>query len=290
VPTSAVAAPFGVERSGVRLAGEELGNGPPVVLLHGLTATRRYVVMGSAALPRSGHRVISYDARGHGESSPAPEPTAYGYRDLTADLLAVLDQLGVERAVLVGASMGAHTALAAALEHPRRVAGLVVITPGYDPDTHDDPSSLARWDRLSAGLRDGGVEGFLAAYGEPEVPPAWRETVVRAIRQRLASHRHPEAVADALSAVPRSRPFASLDELEALDVPAIVVGSRDEADPGHPLVLAQAYSRVLRRARLAVEDAGHSPLAWQGGQVSRLAAEVAAAAWAGEGGPAGGPR
>ena len=63
-----------IEAGGVRLAAEEHGHGTPVVLLHGLTATRRYVVMGSKALERSGHRVISYDARAHGRSSPAPDP------------------------------------------------------------------------------------------------------------------------------------------------------------------------------------------------------------------------
>ena len=63
-----------IERAGVELAGDETGEGTPVVLLHGLTATRRYVVMGSRGLERSGHRVIAYDARGHGKSSPAPAP------------------------------------------------------------------------------------------------------------------------------------------------------------------------------------------------------------------------
>ena len=53
----------------------EAGEGTPVVLLHGLTATNRYVVMGSKALERSGHRVIAYDARGHGRSDPAPSRT-----------------------------------------------------------------------------------------------------------------------------------------------------------------------------------------------------------------------
>ena len=62
---------------GVVLAGEEAGNGTPVVLLHGLTASRRYVVHGSRALERAGHRVVAYDARGHGASSPAPDAAAY---------------------------------------------------------------------------------------------------------------------------------------------------------------------------------------------------------------------
>src|SRR5437764_11284057 len=127
-----------VHGDGVELAGDEAGEGIPVVLLHRLTATRRYVVMGSRALERSGHRVIAYDARGHGRSSPAPAPAAYTYDDLGGDLIAVLDDRGIERAVLAGASMGAHTLLWAALSVPERVAGLVVITPAYDPDTQLD--------------------------------------------------------------------------------------------------------------------------------------------------------
>src|SRR5207237_8809310 len=120
-------------RVGVRRAVGEAGAGTPLGRLHGLTATRRYVVMGSRALERSGHRVISYDARGHGQSSPAPDPAAYGYEDLVDDLEAVLDALAVERAVLAGASMGAHTLLSFALRAPARVGGLVVITPAFDP-------------------------------------------------------------------------------------------------------------------------------------------------------------
>jgi pimeloyl-ACP methyl ester carboxylesterase len=55
-----------IERDGVSLSVTDEGEGTPVVLLHGLTATRRYVVMGSRSLERSGHRVLAYDARGHG--------------------------------------------------------------------------------------------------------------------------------------------------------------------------------------------------------------------------------
>src|SRR6476646_2473825 len=79
------------------------GEGIPVVLLHGLTATHRYVVMGSRALERSGHRLIAYDARGHGRSDPA-EP--YDYPALAADLARVLDERGGARAALGAASRG----------------------------------------------------------------------------------------------------------------------------------------------------------------------------------------
>jgi pimeloyl-ACP methyl ester carboxylesterase len=255
------------------LAVEDIpGDGAPIVLLHGLTATRRYVVMGSSALARAGHRVVAYDARGHGESDP-DQP--YDYPALADDLLGVLDAHGIDRAVLAGASMGAHTAMRVALEHPRRVSGLVLITPAYLPD---EPKDLERWDALARGLREGGVEGFVAAYGVPDVPEAWRDMVLTVLRQRLGRHEHPEAVADALEQVPRSAPFGGPDELRAISAPAVVVGSRDEADPGHPLRVAQAYAASIPGARLVVEEPGRSPLAWQGGQLSRVISEVAAGA------------
>jgi pimeloyl-ACP methyl ester carboxylesterase len=262
----------------VRLAGEEAGEGIPIVLLHGLTATRRYVVMGSRALERSGHRVIAYDARGHGRSSPAPAPGAYEYADLSADLTAVLDAREVERAVLVGASMGAHTAVSHALEAPDRVAGLVIVTPSYDPSEPLDRARLARWDALSAGLRGGGVEGFVAAYGEPPVPERWRDTVRQVLRQRLSAHEHPQAVADALRAVPRSRPFERLEALAGIEAPTAVVASRDEADPEHPFALGRVYAERIAGARLVTEAPGESPLAWQGGRLSKVIADVAARA------------
>jgi 3-oxoadipate enol-lactonase len=263
---------------GVTLSAEQAGEGPAIVLLHGLTATRRYVVMGSRALERSGHRVVAYDARGHGRSTPAPDRVSYGYELLADDLEAVLDRLGLARAILAGASMGAHTAVRLALTRPERVAGLVLITPSFDPSRPRDERELARWDALARGLREGGVEGFVRAYELDAVPQAWRDTVERVLRQRLSAHEHPLAVADALEAVPRSRPFEHLRELEQIALPSVVVGSRDEADPGHPLAVAELYARTIPGARLVVEQPGppaRSPIAWQGGQLSRAIAELA---------------
>ena len=262
--------------AGVTLAAESTGEGPPVVLLHGLTATRRYVVMGSSVLQRCGHRVVAYDARGHGASMPAADRGAYVYDDLAADLAAVLDAYGIERAVLAGASMGAHTALRFALDHPGRVAALAVITPAHDPATADEPERLVRWDALADGLDQGGVDGFIAAYDLARIPPARRETTERVLRRRLAGHRHPAAVADALRAVPRSHPFARIDDLNAVTAPVIVVASGDSADPGHPYAVAAAYAEAMPHATLVTEEEGRSPLAWQGGRLSRVIADVAA--------------
>jgi pimeloyl-ACP methyl ester carboxylesterase len=276
---------FKVHADDIALSGEESGGGTgiPIVLLHGLTATRRYVVMGSTALQRAGHRVIAYDARGHGSSAPAADSSDYGYERLARDLAALLDERGIERALLAGASMGAHTAVRFALAQPERVAALAIITPAFDvrPNPFARAAELEDWDALARGLREGGVEGFVAAYDLSSLPESLRPTVQTVLRQRLAAHEHLDAVADALEAVPRSRPFDRIEQLHEIKAPTTVVGSRDEADPGHPLAVAEHYAEAISGAKLVVEDAavaGHpipSPIAWQGGQLSRVIGDLA---------------
>jgi pimeloyl-ACP methyl ester carboxylesterase len=256
------------------LRGESIGQGPPIVLLHGITATRRYVVHGSKLLPRRGYEVITYDARGHGESGAAPDNEDYGYPWLVADLERVIEErVGEGRFLLGGHSMGAHTAVAYALEHSERLAGLVVIGPVYAGVVTDE--ALAYWDGLAEALERDGVEGFVAFIDAQGPDPQWRETILRITRERIALHRDPQALATALREVPRSRPFDSLAELEFLDVPALVVASHDVADPGHPYSVAEAYAERIPGARLVSEAEGDSPLAWQGGKLSREIADFA---------------
>jgi len=258
---------------GVSLFAEEAGEGsaraPALVLAHGLTATRRYVVHGSKVLQRAGHRIVSYDARGHGDSGPAPDRRAYGYPDLVADLGAVLDERRLDRVVLVGTSMGAATTLAYALEHPDRVAALVQITPAHLGLPQTDPGELARWDALADGLERGGVEGFMRAYGDPPVEPRFRGLIDEAIRQRISRHRHPAAVADALRVVPRSTAFEGVLALAQVAVPTLIVASRDELDPEHPYEVSRLYAEHIEGAELTSEEPGASPLAWRGAQLSR---------------------
>lgn len=254
------------------IRGEVAGEGPAVVLCHGITATRRYVLHGSRALERAGHTVVSYDARGHGESDPAPEGQGYGYPELVGDLETILaETVGEEPFLLAGHSLGAHTAVAYALRRPQRLRGLVVIGPAYAGEVPAE--SIAYWDGLAAALETGGVDGFVGYIDrEQGIDPAWRDSVLRFTRERIERHRHPEALAEALRQVSRSRPFGALSELEGIAVPALVVASHDDADPGHPRHVAEAYARLMPAARLVGEAEGESPLAWQGG---RLAREIA---------------
>ncbi|MGH2956016.1 MAG: alpha/beta fold hydrolase [Solirubrobacterales bacterium] len=265
---------FTVESAGVDLAGEAVGEGPPVVLLHGITATRRYLVHGSNALPRRGYEQISYDARGHGDSSPAPEGAGFTSEGLAADLGRILEERCAGRLpVLAGHSMGAHTLATYALDHAAELAAIVPIGPatiGGPPPQE----ALDGWDRLADGLDAGGVDGFMEVYErELQVDPDWKRTILRFTRERMERHRHPEAVARAMREVPRSPPFEGLVELESLRLPALVVASRDDADPGHPHAVAEAWAERLPEARLIGEETGEAPLAWQGGKLARAIAE-----------------
>ena len=264
----ASAAPF-VVAGPPAIRGEAAGEGPPIVLCHGITATRRYVLHGSRALERAGHRVVTYDARGHGESDPAPpgrvmdtrgwSPTSSGWSR---------PRWGRD------ASCSPATRWAPTPPSPTRCAtptastGLVVIGPVYTGEIA--PDSLRYWDGLAAPLAAGGVDGFVDYIDRSQgIDPAWRDSVLRFTRERMLLHRHPEALVEALREVPRSRPFGSLDELARLQLPALVVASHDEADPGHPYAVAAAYAEPLPRAQLISEGEGESPLAWQGGRLSR---------------------
>src|SRR5438093_4905886 len=209
-------AEFRVEAAGVDLAGEALGEGPPIVLLHGLTATRRYVVHGSKALARAGFHQVTYDARGHGRSDPAPPDAGYSYAELVADLQAVVDaEVGKRPFLLGGHSMGAHTAVAYAIENPDRLAGLVLIGPAYTGFVDDE--ALAGWDRLADGLERAGVDGFMEAF-DRGLDPRWRQTILRLTRERMGAHRHLSALARALREVPRSPPFEAMSELAFCDL------------------------------------------------------------------------
>ncbi len=271
--------------SGQALRGESVGEGRELLLCHGLSATRKYVVHGSLYLPRHGFRLTTYDARGHGESDPAPD--GYGYRGLIADLDRVAARIrrpGSGRIVLGGHSMGCHTAAAWSLENPDRVEALILAGPAWS-GREESGKELARWDDRADALERGGPDGFAEEMARGSQPAGVRDRIYRLARDRAALHRNRSAVVRALREVPRSRPFGSLEELAEITVPVLVAGTRDEIDPAHPLATAEAWAETIPGARLVVEERGDPPLTWQGGRLSREIAE-----FLGRGQPGGGAR
>lgn len=159
------AVPLRVEVAEGGLRGEESGTGTPVVLIHGFSFDRSMWDPQLAALARyesdtaghqgaGGYRVIRYDLRGFGESGA---PVAG--RDHVGDLIALLDGLAADRAHLVGLSLGANIALAAAVHHPGRVRSLVLASPGLPghrwttPRPPDEAADVARREGVAAAKR-----------------------------------------------------------------------------------------------------------------------------------------
>src|ERR1700735_2611987 len=126
--------PF-AEVNGQRLYYEDTGgDGPVIAFSHGLFMDETMFDPQVAAL-RSRYRCIAWDERGHGQTGDATEP--FTYWDSADDLAALLESLGVERAVLAGMSQGGFLSLRAALTHPGVVRGLILIDTQAGPENPD---------------------------------------------------------------------------------------------------------------------------------------------------------
>jgi pimeloyl-ACP methyl ester carboxylesterase len=268
--------------SGTRIAARVTGpeDGRPVIALHGVMQTHDTVLKGHE-LEDSGFRVISYDARGHGASEAPEDISGYSYERLMDDLVAVMDFFDARPALLAGVSMGALTALRLAIEQPGRVAGIVAITPAYNPDSTG--GCLAHAERVADALRTRDAATLIAAspvrVADPHHERALHVFARRTAERTVEAHRDPDATATALMAILRARAFESLEPLAKVRAPTIVVGSRDEFDVNHPLWLAEAYAAAIPGCRYVCEDEGHLPLAWKGREMAALVHELAEVAW-----------
>ncbi|MBE9606772.1 alpha/beta fold hydrolase [Acetobacteraceae bacterium H6797] len=152
----------------MRLKVIESGDGPPVVLLHGLFGMARNLgVVQRAIAPR--HRVLAMDLRNHGDSPHAPGMT---YPEIAGDVAETMRELGVEQAAVIGHSMGGKTAMMLALTHPAMVSRLLVadIAPGRNPPSFDGYAKAMRAIPLEPELtRQQADEALLGAVEEASI-------------------------------------------------------------------------------------------------------------------------
>lgn len=117
------------DSDGVEIAYEDLGSGPPIVLVHGFAASfeSNWRASGWAdLLTGDGRRVIGLDCRGHGQSDKPHDAAAYGADSMPGDVIRLMDHLGVERADLMGYSMGGGISSSLLLEIPERLGAVVL--------------------------------------------------------------------------------------------------------------------------------------------------------------------
>jgi len=215
---------------GLQLAYDDIqpeGAAGTVLLVHGFATSRaeNWRRLGwYGAFERKGWRVVALDLRGHGESERPHDPAAYGRDDLVGDLGALMDHLGLQRADLMGYSMGARLALQMALAHPGRVSNLIV--GGIGGRMLQPPPGPAPSMSMAEAMR-------------AEDPETITEKTMKGFRL-FAEQQGEDRLA--LAAFSEGRGGAVLTEadLAAISAPTLVVaGSRDEM-AGDPQALADA--------------------------------------------------
>lgn len=215
-------------------------SGRPVVLLHGLLLSSHLMERLAARLPEA--RVLLLDLHGHGKSSKPTDRARYTWDEMAADVVALFDHAGLERAVVGGISLGANVALATALAAPERVEAMVLEMPvlarGYRvgrPGFGTVATAYAAG-RLALGPLGAAARRLPLPRGVPELA-AWRD--VAGADPRVAT-----AVLRGLLAEPPLGGDAAA--LARLAMPALVVGHR--RDPLHALDDARELAERLANA------------------------------------------
>ena len=244
-----------VEVRGVELAVTDEGGGPAYFWGHGLSGSMgqdaKFSMFNWARLAES-HRVVRWDARGHGESSGTEEPDTYRWDNLARDLLALADALGEEQFVAGGVSMGAATALHAAVLAPERVRGLVLV---LAPTAYETRAAQGDIYRGGAELIErNGLDAYVARANEQPAP---------AILGEFADmyHFEPAVSERLLPSVLRGAGMSDLpspDAVRSINVPVLLLPWATDA--GHPVSTSEKLLELLPNAEMhlaeKLEDVG----------------------------------
>ena len=274
MPRSQANRPFEAPQRRLDAAGEIDGEGRAVVLLHGLTATRRYVVQGRAC-SRAGLPADRLRRARPRRVRAGAGPAAYEYRDLVADLAPVLDELGARAPRPGRAAPWARPPRWRSRSATRSgCRALVQITPAYDgrPHATGRPATTGtRWPRRSSA---GDVDGSWSASGANDVPERFREARAWPPASASSATATSDAVADALRVVPRRRPSTGSTAAREARVPGAGRGQPRRGRPRPPAGRGRGVRARASRARSWWwRSEGKPPLAWQGAQLSRAIAE-----------------
>jgi len=229
-----------LNRDGVDLYYEIHGDGPSLLLSHSYSATSQMWRGQFEPLSRR-HRLIVWDMRGHGQSDSPDDPSAYNDAATVADMAALLDAVGAERAIVGGLSLGGYMSLAFHLAHPMRVAALLVVDTG--PGFRKDEAREA-WNVRALRTADRFETEGLASLAR-----AGAET-------RAGAHRSARGLALAARGMLTQRDSRVIDSLPAIAVPTLVVVGADDA----PFLAASDYmaTKIPGAKKLVIPGAGHA--------------------------------
>ena len=212
-----------LDSGGVTIHYDGVGSGPPVVLVHGFAASRELNWKAPGwydTLTGAGYRVAALDCRGHGESDKLYDPEAYGQEKMGGDVLALMDTLGIERAPLMGYSMGGMISLRLLLDHPNRFERVVLAGIG---------GGLLENRPQSAAVAD----GLEADDAESVTDP--RARAFRAFAEQSKNDRRALA-----ACMRRPRDPVDREALAGVGLPVLVVAGEQDTLVGDPAKLANA--------------------------------------------------
>jgi pimeloyl-ACP methyl ester carboxylesterase len=225
--------PHLVTDDGVRLYYEEVGSGTPVVFVHEFGGDYRSYEPQLRYFARL-NRCVAFNARDFPPSDVPEASEQYSQERAALDVLCVLDGLAIERAHLVGVSMGAFAALHVGLRAPERVLSLVLGGCGYGPKTGQRDAFEAEVRASAARLKRDGMAAFAESYGvaatrvqyQVKDPRGWDE-----FKRMLAEHAASGSALTLLGVQQRRPSLQELaDRLATLEVPTLVMtGDEDEA-------------------------------------------------------------
>jgi pimeloyl-ACP methyl ester carboxylesterase len=265
---------FAETDDGVKLYYEETGTGFPVIFVHEFAGDHRSWEPQLRRFARR-YRCITYNARGYPPSEVPEDPARYSQARATADIKAVLDHLGIERAHIVGLSMGGFATLHFGLTHPGMARTLVVAGCGYGAEHDRRDQFRAEAEACAKSLARDGMAAFAAGYSLGPTRVQFQNKDPRGHREfadMLAEH---SARGSALTqlGVQRERPslYDLADRLAALTVPTLIV-TGDEDEPC--LIPGVFMKRKIPGAGLVVlPNTGHTLNLEEPAAFNRLLAE-----------------
>jgi pimeloyl-ACP methyl ester carboxylesterase len=197
--------------------------------------------------PPPGIRLLAFDARAHGRTTPMGEPEKLCFQVFGEDLRAFLEHVGVERVIMGGISMGAALALHFSLRWPERVMGLVLSRPAWLEEPC--PWNVRMFTRIATLLREHGPEAGLAEFQRSaeyaETLAQWPD-VAQSLSLQFQSPGATERV-PRLERIIRDRPHPEREAWAKLNVPTLVLGNR--RDPIHPFEYAVELARAIPGAQ-----------------------------------------
>ena len=229
-----------LDRDGVKIHYEVHGDGPPLILTHGYSSTSA-MWREQIALLSKRHRLILWDMRGHGQSDYPEDPNAYSEALTVADIAALLDAVGAQRAIVGGLSLGGYMSLAFYRAHPERVRALLIIDtgPGFKKDDAREAWNKRAFDTAERLEREG-LKVLKSGSRE-------RSTV---------QHRDARGLALAARGMLTQRDARVIELLPEIKVPSLIVVGADDT----PFLAASDYmaAKIPGAQKIVIPRAGHA--------------------------------